>query len=73
MARGAVIVALCGNTVAGVVGAAPGEVTRLFLPPKAAGRGLGIRLLEIGLGGDPITIGHMEAVAPPAPPVPPRS
>lgn len=35
--------------ILGFVDAKPGEVTRLFLLPKAAGRGLGKRLLKLGV------------------------
>lgn len=35
--------------ILGFVDADPGEVTRLFLLPKAAGRGLGKRLLKLGV------------------------
>ncbi|TWC00220.1 ribosomal protein S18 acetylase RimI-like enzyme [Bradyrhizobium macuxiense] len=35
--------------VVGFVASDPGEVTRLFLLPKAAGQGLGKRLLEAGV------------------------
>ena len=37
-----------GETL-GFVDADPGEVTRLFLVPEAAGRGLGKRLLKLGV------------------------
>jgi len=37
-----------GRVVA-FVDAVPGEVTRLFILPEAAGQGLGTRLLELGL------------------------
>lgn len=35
--------------ILGFVDADPGEVTRLFLLPEASGRGLGKRLLELGV------------------------
>lgn len=38
------------------VDAEPGEVTRLFLLPEAAGAGLGRRLLEIGI--EKARLGH---------------
>ncbi len=49
IARGRTVVAEAGGEVVGFVDAEPGEVTRLFLKPKAAGRGLGGRLLALGI------------------------
>ncbi|TCK28933.1 GNAT family acetyltransferase [Ancylobacter aquaticus] len=50
IARGGVVVAEREGVVVGFVDAEPGEVTRLFLVPDAAGAGLGARLLDIGIG-----------------------
>lgn len=47
--QGKVVVAERAGAVVGFVDAVPGEVTRLFVLPQAAGQGLGTRLLEIGL------------------------
>ncbi|MCK1626306.1 GNAT family N-acetyltransferase [Bradyrhizobium sp. 160] len=47
--KGRTIVAEQGGEVVGFVDSDPGEVTRLFLLPKAAGRGLGKRLLKAGV------------------------
>jgi GNAT superfamily N-acetyltransferase len=47
--KGQMIVAERDGGVAGFVDAEPGEVTRLFILPDAAGLGLGKRLLEIGI------------------------
>ncbi|MCJ8144484.1 GNAT family N-acetyltransferase [Ancylobacter sp. A5.8] len=47
--RGATTVAELDGALIGFVDAVPGEVTRLFLHPKAAGAGLGSRLLAIGI------------------------
>lgn len=49
IARGRMVVAERAGTVVGFVDAEPGEVTRLFLLPDAAGAGLGARLLAIGV------------------------
>lgn len=49
IAKGGVTVAECEGLIVGFVDAEPGEVTRLFLVPDAAGAGLGARLLEIGI------------------------
>ncbi|MDJ0945377.1 MAG: GNAT family N-acetyltransferase [Kiloniellales bacterium] len=46
---GRIRVADLGNEVVGYVDAGPGEITRLFVLPKAAGRGIGSRLLRIGV------------------------
>jgi GNAT superfamily N-acetyltransferase len=49
IAKGAVMVAERDGVVVGFVDAVPGEVTRLFIRPDAAGQGLGSALLEKGL------------------------
>lgn len=56
IAKGGVAVAECEGLIVGFVDAEPGEVTRLFLAPGAAGAGLGRRLLEIGI--DKARAGH---------------
>ncbi|MDA9529269.1 GNAT family N-acetyltransferase [Bradyrhizobium sp. CCBAU 25338] len=47
--RGRMTVGLRNGIVVGFVDAEPGEVTRLFVLPEAAGSGLGQRLLDIGV------------------------
>ncbi len=49
IAAGGIIVAAEGEVVLGYVEAGPGEITRLFVRPDAAGLGLGRRLLERGI------------------------
>ncbi|QPF90824.1 GNAT family N-acetyltransferase [Bradyrhizobium commune] len=49
IAKGRMTVCMRGRIVVGFVDAEPGEVTRLFILPEAAGAGLGRRLLEIGI------------------------
>lgn len=49
IAKGRMTVCLRNGIVVGFVDAEPGEVTRLFVLPEAAGSGLGQRLLDIGV------------------------
>ena len=46
---GRIHVAEMNGAVVGYVDALPGEVTRLFVLPEAAGRGIGKKLMEVGL------------------------
>ena len=56
IAKGRMFVAEQDGRIVGFVDAIPGEVTRLFLLPEAAGQGLGSRLLDLGL--QQARIGH---------------
>ncbi|BBK33035.1 hypothetical protein STHU_36690 [Allostella humosa] len=56
IAHGRMVVAERDSAVVGFVDAEPGEVTRLFILPDAAGGGLGRRLLAIGI--DTARVGH---------------
>lgn len=49
IARGRMVVAERDGSLVAFVDAEPGEVTRLFVLPEAAGGGLGKRLLAIGI------------------------
>jgi GNAT superfamily N-acetyltransferase len=49
IANGRMVVAVHDQAVVGFVDADPGEVTRLFILPEAAGAGIGKRLLDIGI------------------------
>ncbi|MHC2619277.1 ribosomal protein S18 acetylase RimI-like enzyme [Bradyrhizobium huanghuaihaiense] len=49
IAKGRMTVCLRNDVVIGFVDADPGEVTRLFVLPAAAGSGVGKRLLDIGV------------------------
>ena len=57
IAGGRMMVAEEAGRILGFVDAEPGEVTRLFLLPEAAGAGLGRRLLQVGL--DQARRGHV--------------
>jgi GNAT superfamily N-acetyltransferase len=48
--KGKTFIAEENGKIQGFVDADPGEVTRLFLLPEAAGLGLGARLLKLGVG-----------------------
>ena len=49
IAKGRAHVAEQGGRVVGFVDSEPGELTRLFILPSVAGKGLGARLMEVGL------------------------
>jgi GNAT superfamily N-acetyltransferase len=49
IAKGRAHVAEQGGRVVGFVDSEPGELTRLFILPGVAGKGLGARLMEVGL------------------------
>ncbi len=52
ISRGRMFVAVRGDgKVVGFVDTVPGEVTRMFILPEAAGQGLGSRLLALGIAG----------------------
>jgi GNAT superfamily N-acetyltransferase len=56
IAKGRMVVAEREATIVAFVDAEPGEVTRLFILPDAAGMGLGSRLLKIGV--EKARLGH---------------
>ncbi|MGB5870037.1 MAG: GNAT family N-acetyltransferase [Albidovulum sp.] len=49
LSTGHIVIAERGGAALGFVQAVPGEVTRLFVRPEAAGQGLGARLLALGV------------------------
>lgn len=51
IARGRMVVAERQGSLLGFVDTEPGEITRLFILPGAAGQGLGERPLQIGIAG----------------------
>ncbi|WFU21164.1 GNAT family N-acetyltransferase [Bradyrhizobium sp. CB1717] len=56
IAKERMTVCLRNDVVIGFVDAEPGEVTRLFVLPEAAGSGVGKRLLDIGVAQAPIRL-----------------
>ncbi len=60
IAKNSPFIAEANGEIIGFVDAEPGEVTRLFLLPKAAGLGVGKRLLQ--LGADIASKGHSGAI-----------
>jgi GNAT superfamily N-acetyltransferase len=56
IAKGRMVVVEREATIVAFVDAVPGEVTRLFILPDAAGMGLGSRLLKIGI--EKARLGH---------------
>lgn len=60
IAQGRMTVAEEAGRILGFVDAEPGEVTRLFLLPEAAGAGLGKRLLQVGL--EKARVGHAGSI-----------
>lgn len=67
---GRVRVAELDGRVVGYVEARPGEVLRLFVLPETAGRGLGRRLMELGIGiarkdhGGPVVLESLRNAVP---------
>ncbi|WP_083519697.1 GNAT family N-acetyltransferase [Bradyrhizobium jicamae] len=60
IANGRMTVYLHYGDVVGFVDAEPGEVTRMFISPEAAGLGLGRQLLEIGIAQ--ARVGHSGSI-----------
>jgi GNAT superfamily N-acetyltransferase len=56
IATGRMVVVERGGAIVAYVDAEPGEVTRLFVLPDAAGKGVGARLLKMGI--EAARLGH---------------